>query len=179
MPGTHIYSFWSSLFLIMLLGILSSCQGNAQTSSPNEKGISLKTHYEPHFYIGAALNEGAILEADKGINRLVSHEFSAITPENVMKWMHIHPSPDQYDFTLPDAYVAFGEARGMHVVGHTLVWHSQLAPWVEEIRDSTALMYHVEQHIKKVAGRYNGKVHTWDVLNEALNEDGSCGSPFS
>jgi endo-1,4-beta-xylanase len=61
----------------------------------------------------------------------------------------------------------------MFVVGHTLIWHSQLAPFVTKIKSSDSLKQFMIHHITTVAGRYAGKVNGWDVVNEALNEDGT------
>ena len=61
----------------------------------------------------------------------------------------------------------------MLLVGHTLVWHSQMAPYVPEITEKEALEEHLKNHVQIIVGRYKGKIHGWDVVNEALNEDGS------
>ena len=61
----------------------------------------------------------------------------------------------------------------MFIHGHTLVWHSQLSPWIANIKDSTEMAEALKGHINAVAGRYKGKIHSWDVVNEALNEDGT------
>jgi endo-1,4-beta-xylanase len=83
-----------------------------------------------------------------------------------------------YDFTAPDQYVAFGEKNGMFVIGHTLVWHSQTPRWVfQDASGNTVtrdtLLSRMRDHIHTVVGRYKGRVKGWDVVNEALNEDGT------
>jgi endo-1,4-beta-xylanase len=102
-----------------------------------------------------------------------------------MKWMHIHPKQDEYYFEHADALVALGTANDMFIVGHTLIWHSQLAPWVfkpaegEGTIDSLELASRMKAHIHTIVGRYKGKIKGWDVVNEALAEDGSLRpSPF-
>ena len=92
--------------------------------------------------------------------------------------MIVHPQPDRYDFAPADKYVAFGERNGMFVIGHTLVWHSQMPAWVFQdaqgqplTRD--ALLARMKDHIQTVVGRYKGRIKGWDVVNEALNEDGT------
>ena len=72
-----------------------------------------------------------------------------------------------------DKYVAYGRKNNMFVVGHTLIWHSQLAPFVTHIKNNDSLRQFMIHHINTVAGRYSGKVNGWDVVNEALNEDGT------
>jgi endo-1,4-beta-xylanase len=97
-----------------------------------------------------------------------------------MKWEKIHPQPgpDGYDFKAADRYVAFGETNGMYIVGHTLVWHSQTPRWVFQGEGTNAitreaLLQRMRDHIHTVVGRYKGRIKVWDVVNEALNEDGS------
>ena len=69
--------------------------------------------------------------------------------------------------------VAYGRKHHMFIVGHTLIWHSQLSPFVKNIQSSDSLLQFMTNHINTVAGRYAGKVNSWDVVNEALNEDGT------
>lgn len=132
------------------------------------------------FRIGAALNAAQFSEEDERGAALVRAHFNTITPENVLKWERVHPQLDRFDFTAPDRYVAFGERNGMFIVGHTLVWHQQTPGWV--FRDATGggglvgrdtLLNRLRDHIRTVVGRYRGRVRGWDVVNEALDEDGT------
>jgi endo-1,4-beta-xylanase len=138
---------------------------------------ALKTVFKDDFRIGAALNPAQFCESNQVEAAIVKSHFNTITPENVMKWEQIHPLPGQYDFAMADRFVAFGEANGMFIVGHTLVWHSQTPQWVFEqdgkpvSRD--VLLQRMRDHIGAVVGRYKGRVKGWDVVNEALNEDGT------
>ena len=164
----------SKYFILTLFAI----SGLASCTPPAEEEVievepSLRNAYADNFFIGTAMNAGQINQVDSIESALIKKEFSSITAENIMKWMHIHPAADTFNFDLPDKLVDFGEENDMFVLGHTLVWHSQLAPWVHEISDSTELMNAVKKHIDTIAGRYAGKVDGWDVLNEALNGDGS------
>lgn len=142
-------------------------------SVENNQEVSLKDTFKEDFLIGAALNTSQIKEINTRALKVIQREFSAITPENDMKWEQIHPEPDAYFFDVADAYVDLGQKAGMHIVGHTLVWHSQLAPWVHEVKDSTDMANYIEKHINTIVSRYKGKIHSWDVVNEALNEDGT------
>lgn len=145
---------------------------------PAAAQLSLKEAYAGKFKIGAALNPGHYRETDAPGAALVKANFNTITPENDMKWERIHPKPDTYNFEPADKFVEFGEKNGMFIVGHCLVWHSQTPRWVFEddkgqplTRD--ALLARMREHIHTVVGRYKGRVHGWDVVNEALNEDGT------
>ena len=99
-----------------------------------------------------------------------------------MKWERIHPRPDAglagYDFANADKYVEFGKKNGMFIVGHCLIWHSQVPRWVFQDAegkpiDRARLLQRMHDHIFTVVRRYKGRVKGWDVVNEALNEDGT------
>jgi endo-1,4-beta-xylanase len=139
---------------------------------------SLKDAYANYFKVGAALNANQFSGVDTKGAELVKAQFNTISPENVLKWVIVHPRPGEYDFSQADRYVAFGEANRMFIIGHTLVWHSQVPRWVFQDangkplgRDS--LLARMHDHIATVVGRYKGRIKGWDVVNEALNEDGT------
>ncbi len=134
---------------------------------------SLKQAYQNDFLIGTALNIPQIEEKESGSVFLIPQQFNAITPENIMKCEVIHPVWDKYNFDLADKYVEYGKKHSMFLVGHTLIWHSQLSPFVSKIKSADSLMQFMINHITTVAGRYAGKIKSWDVVNEALNEDGT------
>jgi len=140
--------------------------------------ISLKKAYQGDFYIGAAINTAQITGQDARGDAILAEQFSSISPENCLKWENVHPQPDRYDFAVPDQYVAFGEKHHMFIVGHNLVWHNQVPGWVfhdsnGKLLDRDALLARMREHIRTVVGRYKGRIQSWDVVNEALNEDGT------
>ncbi len=159
------------LMLISVL-ILSSCKEKIQEETTVIEP-SLRNAYKENFYIGAALNAGQILEMDSVQAKLILKEFNSATAENMMKSMHIHPTKDTFNFELPDALIALGDKNNMHIHGHTLIWHSQLSPFFREIKDSTEMVNAMTDHINTIVGRYKGKIKSWDVVNEAINGDGS------
>ena len=139
---------------------------------------SLKDVYKDDFVVGAALNEAQIGGRDARGDALVEQQFNSISPENVLKWERVHPQPDKYAFDLPDKYVALGEEYHMFIVGHCLIWHNQTPGWVfrddkGELLGRDALLARMREHIATVVGRYKGKIRSWDVVNEALNDDGT------
>lgn len=139
---------------------------------------ALKDVFRDAFMIGAALSPRQFEETDRASAALITHHFNTISPENVLKWEVIHPAPDIYYFGPADRYVAFGERNGMFVIGHTLTWHSQTPRWVFEDAEGRplsrdALLARLREHIQIVVGRYRGRIKGWDVVNEALNEDGT------
>lgn len=156
------------LVVIALLILVISCKKVDQVEP-----ISLKNEFKENFYIGVAISENQIEEKDSLETALISKEFNSITAENIMKSMFIHPKKDTFDFKLTDKFIDFGEKHDMFIHGHTLIWHSQLAPWFKAIKDSTEMSSAMENHIKTIVSRYKGKIDSWDVVNEALNEDGT------
>jgi len=153
------------LFAVTVL-LTVSCTSQKETAS-------LKDAYKDDFYIGTALSANQIEQKDKKEDSLIRKEFNAITAENIMKSMFTHPQKDKYDFTLSDKFVAYGEKNKMFIHGHTLIWHSQLAPWMEKIADSTEMKAFMQDHITTIVSKYKGRINSWDVVNEALNEDGT------
>ncbi|RDV14711.1 1,4-beta-xylanase [Pontibacter diazotrophicus] len=139
---------------------------------------SLKEAFKDDFYIGAALNHRQVSNNDAQAISLIQEQFNTISPENLLKWESVHPKPDTYNFEPADNFVALGEQHDMFVVGHTLVWHNQTPDWVFEDEQGNpvskeVLLKRMEDHINAVAGRYSGKIDGWDVVNEALNDDGT------
>ncbi len=158
------------IFLVSISIIQLSCNSTAKLT---QKSNSLKNAFKNDFLIGTALGKDYILENDSSANRLIKQQFNAITPENVMKSAVIHPEKGRYDFTMSDKYVEYGQKNKMYIVGHTLIWHSQLSKFAEKIESPDSLYQFMADHINTVAGRYAGKINSWDVVNEALEEDGT------
>src|SRR6185437_2202229 len=109
---------------------------------------------------------------------LVAQQFNTISPENILKWEMVHPDPGVFDFSAADKYVEFGVKNKMFVVGHNLIWHSQTPNWVFQDAagkrvDRDTLLARMREHIFTVVGRYKGRIGGWDVVNEALAEDGT------
>jgi endo-1,4-beta-xylanase len=142
------------------------------------EGDALKTLVPAGLRIGAAVNQRHVDGADKVGQEIVTRHFNSITPENLLKWALVHPEPERYEFGPSDRYVALGEAHGMFIVGHTLVWHRQTPDWVftgpdGRPADRGTLLARLRSHIQAVVGRYRGRIHAWDVVNEAFEEDGT------
>ncbi|POS73834.1 glycosyl hydrolase family 10 [Diaporthe helianthi] len=121
-------------------------------------------------YVGTALT----IRDDPQEQGIVATEFGSITPENAMKWESTQPSQGTFTFDDADAVVAFAQENGQTIRCHTLVWYSQLPSWVSSGGfDNATLLEVVKTHIDTVVGRYKGVCDQWDVVNEALNEDGT------
>lgn len=132
----------------------------------------LKDVYAGDFMIGMAQDR-----IPRDHEELVD-QFNVITPENALKWQLVQPRPGVFTFDTVDRLVEDAKARDMRVIGHTLVWHNQTPPWVFQDErggpiDRTALIERMEAHIHTVMGRYSGAILGWDVVNEALADDGT------
>ena len=167
-----------AVFLAVLLAFLGrGVAGDFRSAAPANQP-ALKDVFKKDFLIGAALNQNQFTGRDQRGLPIITTQFNSITPENVLKWESVHPEPGKYNFEGPDRYVAFGEKYRMFIVGHTLVWHNQTPRWVFEDAkggpvDRQTLLDRMRDHIHTVVGRYQGRIKGWDVVNEALDEDGS------
>jgi endo-1,4-beta-xylanase len=157
-----------------LAGALALSKQNAIAKALEQTG--LKELYQDDFYLGTAIGHARLTNPPTGFNALVAREFNALTLENDMKWERVHPQPEQWVWEYADKFIALGEQHKMFMVGHVLVWHSQTPPWVFNDKNGNpvsrkVLLAHMKSHIDTLAGRYRGRVHAWDVVNEAVDED--------
>lgn len=159
------------LFIAVLL--LAGCAIGNKVLAQNAAIPSLKEIFKNDFLIGTAINTSQIEEKDPEADRLIKQQFNAVTPENVMKAEVIHPGWDTYNFDLADQLVAYAQKNNIKVNAHNLIWHSQLPPFLHKIKNADSIRQYLVNHISTVAARYDGKLYSWDVVNEALNEDGS------
>src|SRR5690625_3288224 len=153
---------------------LMGCQHVQTVETPP----TLKEAYRDAFLLGTAVNQEITSGEDAVSQDILLQQFNGITVENVMKAEEINSSPSVYNFAPADEFVAFGEANGMHIVGHTLVRHNQTRDWVflderGEPKTPHAQAEWMRQHIEAVAGHYAGRVHAWDVVYEVIADDGS------
>ncbi len=122
--------------------------------------------------IGAAVDANA-LRSDPAYAQALSRNFNVVVPENVMKFANIHPAPQTYDFTAADQLVNFAASNGMLVRGHTLLWYQEDPGWVKLGNFTRAQLEQIlHDHISTVVGRYKGRIFAWDVVNEAIGDNG-------
>lgn len=174
-----------TLSLLAALLAIAACHADkaAVASATPVAERSIGEAFAGKFMVGAALNRGQYSGRDTRAVELVCRHFNTIVAENDMKCEKIHPHENRYDWRHADRFVEFGEQHGMHIVGHCLIWHSQCAPWFSrgadgKLVDAETLKRRMRDHIHAVVGRYRGRVHGWDVVNEAIVEDGSYRKSF-
>lgn len=159
--------------LLVFVFVLMGC--NYQKNTPVS---SLKDALEGKFTIGVALNTQQVAGQDSQAIAIVLQHFNSIVAENCMKMESIQPQEGVFTFDDADAFVQFGEDNNMEIIGHTLVWHSQAPDWMfvdengaDVSRD--VLIERMRNHIHTTASRYKGRIKGWDVVNEAMMDDGS------
>ncbi len=123
------------------------------------------------FAIGMAVRDTRL---SGNYNELLNTEFNSLTSEYQMKMNVLYPSEGNFDFSAADAIVNFAQANDMHVHGHTLIWHNATPSWVENFSGSDEeFEAMIKDYITTVVERYKGKVRSWDVVNEAIEDGGN------
>ena len=120
--------------------------------------------------IGVAVND-SLLQSDQTYRDTIAAQFNSVTAENVMKMDTVQASKGTFNFEPGDRLVRFAEENGMSVHGHTLVWHSQAPGWIQGESGET-LRQSMEDHITEVMGHWEGRIDTWDVVNEVVGDGG-------
>jgi endo-1,4-beta-xylanase len=137
----------------------------AQMKPHEEEALAVRARRKGLVF-GAALATGHLQDAR--FAAIFADECGMIVPEWEAKWRVLQPQPGRFDFTAPDRLAEFARARNRLLRGHTLVWHLSVPDWLAEaVSPATANRVLVE-HIGAAIGRYRGRVHSWDVVNEPL-----------
>ena len=121
--------------------------------------------------VGAAVRPARF--AETAYSATLAREFNMVEPEDAMKWEALRPTAATYDFSTGDQVVRFAQAQGMKVRGHCLVWDHSNPHWLAQGRFTSPQLSHIlREHISTVMSHYTGQVFAWDVVNEALDENG-------
>jgi len=158
--------------------LLVTLTGLSIATSCYSAELSLRDEFRDSFLVGTALNVRQIMDGDDEFRAFFLQHFNAVTGENAMKWERIHPQEGEFYWDAADALADFANANGIYLTGHTLVWHQQTPDWVFEDENGNPatrelVLERMRAHIAAVVGRYKGRVQSWDVVNEAIDEDGS------
>jgi endo-1,4-beta-xylanase len=161
---------------LVLLGFVLA-QTALEAERDVESGLpSLRQKYVNDFRVGVGLNGRVPEEYSEKELGLVRGQFATITPANSMKMKFTQPKEGQFTFETADQLVEFARANKLDVCGHCLVWakDDDTPAWFFRQGETPAtrdvILERLRAHIKKVAGRYRGKVISWDVVNEALDD---------
>ena len=138
-------------------------------------GPSLKDAYKDYFTIGVAVNQNNI--NDPAQSEIVKKQFNSVTAENDWKPGEIHPKEGVWNFEKADKIANFCRENGIKMRGHCLCWHSQFADWMFTDKKGKPVKKEVfyerlRDHIHTVVNRYKDVVYAWDVVNEAMADDG-------
>ena len=147
--------------------------GQMETASWDMNVPSLHELFGGHFYIGNIMEPGVL--NDSGTVEMFLHHYNSVTPENSMKPVHVAPRRGEWNLSGPDSLVDWAQENSIRLHGHTLVWHSQSAGWLTADGTGNALTRteareNMEYFINYYAGRYAGRITSWDVVNEAFTD---------
>jgi endo-1,4-beta-xylanase len=144
-----------------------------KTSGPITDGGSLKAHAKTHGLLAGAAVDVKLLNSDETYARILTEQYNILVAEGAMKWKALRPAPDKYLFTDGDTLVSFAEHHKKKVRGHNFVWHEAIPDWFASTVTKENAKQFLVDHIMTVGGHYKGKIHSWDVVNEAvLPKDG-------
>lgn len=110
---------------------------------------------------------------DADFTAALAREAAILVPEYELKRHVVEPQPGRYDFSGGDTLLAFAQKHGMAMRGHPLVWYAANPPWLAEKVLAGGDEKLLTGYVSAVAGHYRGRMHSWDVVNEALAPDGS------
>jgi endo-1,4-beta-xylanase len=147
--------------------------GNDAVGLQSQRGLAQT--FRKAFKMGVAVSNQALDQQDAAQLDLIQHEFNSVTGENAMKWGVIRPDGSNWNWERADRLADFATRNHMALVGHTLVWHSQIPASVftdagGAALTRAALLSRMHEHIDTLVGRYKGRVWAWDVVNEAVDE---------
>lgn len=119
---------------------------------------------------GSAVRGDALVD-DYDYRTALAEHCQLVVPEGGLKWDTVRPSEDRFDFYEGDKLLAFADQNGMKMRGHTLIWYAAMPDWTSSIRGAKAAEKALNKHIRTVVGQYEGRIPSWDVINEAIAEN--------
>ncbi|WP_430781651.1 endo-1,4-beta-xylanase [Actinoplanes sp. G11-F43] len=155
----------------VLTALFLAAASGAVAAGPAEAATTLgASAAQTGRYFGVAT--AAFKFSDTPYMTIVNREFNSLVAENDMKWDATEPQQGRFTFTNADRLVSHAQSRGMTVRGHTLLWHAQQPSWAQGL-SGAALRNAAINHVTQVATHFRGKIHSWDVVNEAFADGGS------
>ena len=148
----------------------AGAQSSSEVPSSGVSGTdSLRAHAEQHGLLVGCAVAPERLANDSQYAALVAAQTNLLVAENAMKWRALRPAPDKFDFTGADAILAFAASHNQKLRGHNLCWHEALPDWFASTVTKDNARQILTRHIEAVAGHFAGKLHSWDVVNEAID----------
>lgn len=140
--------------------------------------LSMREAFKNQFLIGTAVNMWQVRKGGEKMHNLIKSQYSAIVAENCMKAEAVQPIENMFNFRDADELVEFAQSNNQTITGHCLVWHSQTPTWFftndKGVNVSREVMIErLRKHIYTVVAHFKGRVKGWDVVNEAIEADGS------
>ncbi len=120
-----------------------------------------------NLFYGCAVNNRIF--NDYGYDALIAGQCNMIVCENAMKWAALRPTPHTFDFGIADTYLQFAEKNKIQMRGHNLCWHESIPKWLAATITTTNAQEMLTEHIERVVKHYAGQMHSWDVVNEAID----------
>ncbi len=184
-PGRRAFLVGSGALLgmgaVTVAGKLRYQQDPTQVSNPVERKslaaeIPLREQAAAKGLIYGAAADYSDLSSNAEYANRVAQECGMLVPALELKWRALRPSADTFDFTKADWMAEFARSHGLLLRGHTLVWGNKktLPDWLEATLNRQNAEQVLLKHIETVAGRYAGKLHSWDVVNEAVAPEGKA-----
>lgn len=167
-------TYLKSIAALFLLVALLSCTDQGSPASPVVKAPADKVLYEvAKFKIGCAVSVN-LLKTNSSYLNLANTEYNSMTAENAMKFSELHQSETGFNFANADYIVATAKATNKRIHGHALIWHEQVPDWVTNFRgDSAAWENMFKNHITTVVNHFKADITSWDVVNEAFDDNGT------
>jgi len=157
------------LMTSIALTLAKSLSAQTDVRSDVSGANSLRAHAEQHGLLVGCAVAPERLANDAQYAALVAGQTNLLVAENAMKWHALRPAPDKFDFTAADAILAFAESHNQKLRGHNLCWHEALPDWFASTVTKANARQTLTKHIETVAGHFAGKLHSWDVVNEAID----------
>lgn len=158
-----------------VLGALGAGLGAGSAPAFAQAGAKACTRAAIPF--GAAIRVD-LLRDDQEYRRAVLGHCQLVVGEGGLKWFDLRPEPDKFHFDHPDRLLAFADANGMRMRGHTLAWYAAMPKWTEAISTKKEAERVLYEHIDTVVGRYKGRIPSWDVVNEAISDNPAIEAPM-
>lgn len=156
--------------LMMLLAPLAAMAVPTNEPRQASQSIDKLIKAKGKLYFGAATDQGLLTRSGAKNAAIIEKNFGQVSPENSMKWQSLNNQKGSYNWGQADYLVNWATERNISIRGHTLVWHSQLAGWVNNIKDKAQLTAAIQEHTKTVMGRWKGKIRGWVSFPTTLSD---------